>query len=281
MEKQDAVVIPFADAESEDLHLTTFGKSVTQPGHTYGPAVRSYYLLHFITQGQGKFTVGQKTYQLHAGQGFLIAPDYLTVYQSSQENPWTYIWVAFNGKRAADTIHSLGLNQEMPIFSCNEVQGQQLQRYVEAMLNCNEISVAGNYYRLGLLFQFLSIVAASQRNPAELAEGNVYIAHMIDYIRAHIEEPFTVQDLADYMNLNRSYMCTLFKKYMQMSPHDYIQQCRLTKAAHLLQTTKLPIEIIAYSCGYAKHDSFTRAFVKQLQVTPKEYRQQHYSAQKF
>ena len=96
---------------------------------------------------------------------------------------------------------------------------------------------------------------------------------MTKFIRLHIEEPFTIQDLADYMNLNRSYMTTLFKKHLGVSPHVYIENCRITKAKHLLETTTFSIEAIACSCGYAKSDSFTRAFLRRVGMRPKEYRQ--------
>ncbi|MFV0635592.1 helix-turn-helix domain-containing protein [Mitsuokella sp. WILCCON 0060] len=272
MENMQSFNMPFD--ETGDLCLTTFGHSVTQPGHTYGPAVRSYYLIHFILAGKGTFTVNQHTYHLHAGQGFLIEPDYQTIYQSDKNEPWTYIWAAFNGKRASSAIASLGLSQNEPIFSCTKKQGDKLANYVREMLANNSFSLAGVYYRLGLLLQFLSVLAEAQRELLPPADNNIYITHMTNFIRTHIEDPFTIQDLADYMNLNRSYVTTLFKKYLHISPHEYIQNCRITKAQHLLESTTLPVEAIAFSCGYAKSDSFSRAFLRKVGMSPKEYRRQ-------
>ena len=259
--------------ETGDLCLTTFGHSVTHPGHTYGPAVRSYYLIHFILAGKGTFCVNQHTYHLCAGQGFLIEPDYQTIYKSDQTEPWTYSWVAFSGRRAAEMVASLGQSQDEPIFSCTKEQGWKLAAYVQDMLQHNSFTQSGRYYRLGLLLQFLSILSEAQRELLPQTDGNTYIAHMTKFIRLHIEEPFTIQDLADYMNLNRSYMTTLFKKHLGVSPHVYIENCRITKAKHLLETTTFSIEAIACSCGYAKSDSFTRAFLRRVGMRPKEYRQ--------
>ena len=76
MEDMQSINVP--PAEESNLFLTTFGHSVTGPGHRYGPAVRSYYLIHFILAGKGTFQANQHTYHLHAGQGFLIEPDYQT-----------------------------------------------------------------------------------------------------------------------------------------------------------------------------------------------------------
>ena len=64
--------------EHQQLSINAFGHSVTMPGHTYGPAVRPYYLIHFILEGKGEFIVNGTHYKLSAGKGFLIEPDYKT-----------------------------------------------------------------------------------------------------------------------------------------------------------------------------------------------------------
>lgn len=272
MEDIQSVNVP--SAEESELYLTTFGHSVTGPGHRYGPAVRSYYLIHFILAGKGTFQANQHTYHLHAGQGFLIEPDYQTTYQSDEADPWTYIWVACSGRRAPEIIASLGLSQEGPIYTCTKEQGARLTSYVEDMLAHNSFTLSGRYYRMGLLMQFLSVLAEAQRDLMPASDSNTYITHMTAFIRTHLEEPFTVQDLADYMNLNRSYVTTLFKKHLGISPHTYIENCRITKAQHLLETTTFSIESIACSCGYAKSDSFQRTFLRKVGMSPTTYRRE-------
>lgn len=149
MEDMQSINVP--PAGESDLFLTTFGHSVTGPGHRYGPAVRSYHLIHFILAGKGTFQANQHTYHLRAGQGFLIEPDYQTTYESDADDPWTYIWVAFNGSRAPEIIASLRLSQAEPIYTCTKEQGAKLTAYVQDMLAHNSFTLPGRYYRLGLL----------------------------------------------------------------------------------------------------------------------------------
>ena len=195
MEDMQSINVPPAGESA--LFLTTFGHSVTGPGHRYGPAGRSYHLIHFILAGKGTFQANQHTYCLHAGQGFLIEPDYQTTYESDAKEPWTYIWVAFNGSRAAEIIASLRLSQADPIYTCTKEQGAKLAAYVQDMLAHNSFTLSGRYYRLGLLMQFLSVLAEAQRDLLPPADNNAYISHMTNFIRTHLEEPFTVQELAD------------------------------------------------------------------------------------
>ena len=107
-------------------------------------------------------------------------------------------WVAFNGSRAAEIIASLRLSQADPIYTCTKEQGAKLAAYVQDMLAHNSFTLSGRYYRLGLLMQFLSVLAEAQRDLLPPADNNAYISHMTNFIRTHLEEPFTVQELADY-----------------------------------------------------------------------------------
>ena len=95
---------------------------------------------------------------------------------------------------------------------------------------------------------------------------------MMNYINHHIEENISVQDVADYVKLARSYATTIFTKQVGMSPKSYIQNCRLTKARALLESSTLTIAEIAYSCGYAKSESLIKAFSKRYDISPGDYR---------
>ncbi|MDE6024592.1 MAG: AraC family transcriptional regulator [Lachnospiraceae bacterium] len=256
-----------------DLYVSVFGHSVTEPMHKSGPSVRSFYLIHFILEGEGDFYVNNVHYHLHSGQGFLIEPDNQTTYISDQNNPWTYIWVGFSGKKAREYLHSIGLTQETPIFS--SVQGDKLKKYVFDMLEHNYSNRADSYRLLGMLYLFLSIIAESQTDKLESPSGNTYVNHAVSYIQNHYSLPVTIEEIADYVGINRSYLSSLFKKYTGLSPIKYLQNFRLTRAEHMLRVTDLSIESIALSCGYQSSEAFHKIFKKTAQISPKEFRSLH------
>ena len=252
------------------LCLNTFGHSVTQPGHHYGPSVRSHYLIHFILDGEGDFQVNHTTYHLKSGQGFLIEPDYLTTYTSDQQHPWTYIWVGFSGSNAKQIVDSLGLSQENPIFSCNA--GEKLKKYEMEMLQHNHLHASDFYRTQGMFYLFISAIADAMKDQAPTTDANTYVQHAISYIHNHISEPILVEEIADYVGLNRSYLSVLFKKNVGMSPIQYLQTCRLSKARNMLSTSKLSVESIACSCGYQKAESLIKVFRQTYHTTPAAYR---------
>ncbi len=76
------------------------------------------------------------------------------------------------------------------------------------------------------------------------------------------------------MCINRSYLYTLFKNAMGMSPQQFLTTFRITKAAELLQTTDLPVESIALSCGYLDPLVFTKSFKQMKKMSPSSYRKE-------
>lgn len=269
---ENKIVMEFPMESNADLYLNAFGHSITEPLHKAGPAVKSFYLIHFVLEGEGDFYINHAHYKVRAGQGFLIEPDYPATYISSEQHPWTYVWLGFSGREAKNILRNIGLSQENPIFTCEK--GDRLKKYVFDMLKHNSSGQADSYRLLGMLYLFLSVVAEAQKDKLEAPSGNVYVNHAISYIQNHYSLPVTIEEISDYVGINRSYLSSLFVKYTGMSPIKYLQNFRMTKAQHMLTITDLSVESIALSCGYQSAEAFHKIFRKYTGTSPKVYRNQ-------
>lgn len=294
METSLSINIPVSGQQS--LYVNAFGHSVTMPCHKYGPAVRPYYLLHYILEGKGEFVADGIRYRLSAGQGFLIEPDYQTIYTADQEEPWVYIWAGFSGADAKGIVSALGLSQEHPVFRCDE--GSLLKDCIQGMLAHSQGNASDRFHMLSMFYRFLSIIAAAGQRQEDFRDdgkllwgcyrkegsqnaacggtdslyGNVYVSQAISYIRNHITEPLRTETVAKYVGLNRCYLSTLFKRYTGLSPLKYIQRFRLTKAQHLLESSRMSVSAIAYACGYQQPESLMKIFRLQYGMSPSAYR---------
>lgn len=203
------------------LYLTTIGEAEMMPGQVCGPRVRSYCLLHYITKGKCKFHVNGMTYHLQAGQGFFIAPDYETRYETDGDEPWNYIWVGAAGEEMKHLMHVLGLSQANPIFSCH--QGDRLVHCVRDMLQHRQLTMTDHYFRMSTLYRFIAILSEERQVNQPLASVNSYIANVMTYVRHHLHEHMSTADIAATMNLNRSYLSSLFRSQTGMTLRSYIQ----------------------------------------------------------
>lgn len=270
MEK--AYKLLFNTEESDDLYVYCCGLSQTLPGHSFGPALKPHFMIHYCLSGKGKFTIGGKTYPLKAGYGFLIVPDELAYYVADDKDPWTYAWVGFGGNRAKAIVSQLGLSVNQPVFK--STASEDIYALVKDMMDHNTFSVEDVLRRNGLLSMFLSVIASGISVTAKSDQGsaNDYVTKAQDYIRSNYCNPIKVSDIANYVCINRSYLYTLFEKTLGISPQQYLTSYRIAKAVELLQLTRLSIESVAISCGYSDPLVFSKAFRQEKKMSPSQYR---------
>lgn len=272
MEK--AYKLEFAGEQTGSLYVNCCGLSRTEPMHSFGPALKPHYLIHYILSGKGKFSIGGEEYPLEAGYGFLITPDELAFYQADEKEPWTYVWVGFSGTQAAEYVGNIGLSVRQPIFKSEA--SEELYRIVKDMMDHNTYGLSHDLRRNGQLGIFLSVIAEGSRveKNREDDKANIYVRKAVSFIQNNYCNPIKVTDVADYVCINRSYLYTLFQNSMGMSPQQFLTTFRITKATELLQLTSLPIESIALSCGYHDPLVFTKAFRQMKQMSPTGFRKE-------
>ncbi len=255
-----------------DLNMYHCGEEDCSPGHSYGPALRDHYLIHYIIEGTGHYTVNNKSYQLKKGQGFLICPEIVTYYQASNTDPWKYCWVGFNGSKAKDYLKYANLSISNPIFTSTD---KQLTKIMEEMVSINKITKANELKLLSLLYQFLSLLV-KETNSNELNSNNEtklsYIKEAITFIEKNYSRKITIQEIADYIGLDRSYLYSVFQDALEQSPQEYLINFRLNKACELMNNKSLNIGEISRSIGYSDPLYFSKVFKKVKGVTPTAFR---------
>jgi len=113
----------------------------------------------------------------------------------------------------------------------------------------------------------------------ELSRSNVvsrYVVLAIDYIRDHIQETLTVDQVANALAVNASYLSKLFKHDMGKSISSYIRDSKIEIAKNMLRhLDESSLEIASY-LGFSSQSHFIQVFKKETGMTPEEYRKQHY-----
>ncbi|MCR5255359.1 MAG: response regulator [Acetatifactor sp.] len=97
-----------------------------------------------------------------------------------------------------------------------------------------------------------------------------------EYISVHYYEPFTLNDIAEHVELNPSYFSNLFKTETGINFSEYLLNVRMDKAKELLRDPKIKVYEIGNLVGYDDAVSFGRAFKKKWGISPKEYRNSVY-----
>lgn len=267
--------LEYLKRQSVDLYLSYCGIEECDPEHAYGPIQRSEYLLHYVLSGKGTYTVNEQTYELKNDQLFLICPDVTTYYVADKENPWTYLWIGFNGIKASTYLHYANLDENNLVSEFHHPE--ILINYIHAMLEARELTYTNELKREANLLLFLSALIDGQHGSESNPDSydypyQVYVEHALEFIEHNYEKNIKITDIANYIGINRSYLTNSFKKALNLSPQEYLINYKLDKACTLLRTTSLSINAISACVGYEDPLTFSKIFKRFKGSSPKEYR---------
>lgn len=103
-------------------------------------------------------------------------------------------------------------------------------------------------------------------------EYSFFIQKVIARIEADFTADQSLKTHAKLLNINPSYLSSLFKKETGMTLTEYVNQRRIEHSILLLNSTNMQIQTVALNCGIPDINYFTRLFKKHVGKTPSEYK---------
>ena len=87
-------------------------------------------------------------------------------------------------------------------------------------------------------------------------------------------QQFTVEQLADLCHWSTTHFRRVFHNIMGVSPLEFVNSTRISKACTLLCSTEDSILNISETVGFRSVSSFNRTFSRIMLMSPREYRRQ-------
>lgn len=252
---------------SKALNLYYGGWEICCPMHTFGPAIRQHYLVHYVTRGKGRLWMNDTCYVIEKDTMFLIRPGITCVYQADKDDPWEYCWICIDGYDVENMLNNSGFDKVNLLFfdkSNGEVRDAMLNFifYFSKYKN-NEYMLLSRLYNI---FGHMKIQMKKQQ------AKSIHVERAIDYIYENYSKNISVTDIAEYLGTDRTYLYRLFKEEYNMSPQKYLLNFRLKTAMNKLEGGNMSIADIAYNCGFNDASAFCHQFKKVYKDTPLNYR---------
>lgn len=125
-----------------------------------------------------------------------------------------------------------------------------------------------------LLFKELLIRIIQQQQLGELVEpsisGNDEMSNLKKYIREHLTERITIEDLSRKANMSKATLFRIFKDEYGITPMELVIRERLRKAKEML-SANMSIKEVCYACGFTDVNYFSRLFKARENMTPGNY----------
>ena len=231
-----------------DLNPLTAGEEACAPGHSFGPAVRKYTLIHYVLKGKGTLYARGGMYPVRAGQAFVILPEEVTTYIADMDDPWHYRWIGFDG------LLSARFAELPPVLTLPEMLFGRMMR-LSSQPSTAEYLLAGELFSLyAHLF-------------ADIQIGSTHVQRVDNYIRSNYMHPIRVEQIAAELSLDRRYLSRIFKAKMGCSIQEYLIRVRLEEAERLL-LQGYSVKEAAHLAGYEDVSNFSKMFKKRTGKTP-------------
>lgn len=242
---------------------------------------------------QGIYVIGEKTYEIHAGDIFILrsneehsiihleegSPCICTGLQFSPD----FIWSPNNGLGDMSYLYELFLGNSRSFCHKLPVEQESTRRIREQLQDIvEEFHSQPQEYdmmvRVKLISVLILVAREFQQENGESAELHIgrekrlLVEKALNYMDSHLSEPITLKEIAENVHMSPSYLSQLFKTLNGFSMWEYMVAKRLEQAKKLLLESEERILDISLKCGFNTITNFNRAFKRDCGMSPKEYR---------
>ena len=157
-----------------------------------------------------------------------------------------------------------GLSPEIG-YDLNDYYAQKIE-YCKSMTDANKLCAE-------MLEDYVSRVQELKKNPSV---SNL-IRNACEYIKSHLSEEISIQELAKRTGYTEYYFSHKFKKELGCSVNEYILNVKIEQAKLLLAGTTDSIQSISDNLAFSNRSYFYTCFQKVTGMSPTEFRKQHHN----
>jgi transcriptional regulator GlxA family with amidase domain len=126
------------------------------------------------------------------------------------------------------------------------IHGHHLVQQISDQFTCDRVRTEKDAQRAPLQY----LIGASQPR----------LVDAVSLMESNIEEPLSLDEVADYVGISRRQLERLFNRYLHCAPSRYYLELRLSRARLLLLQTSIPVIDVAISCGFSTAPHFSKCY---------------------
>jgi AraC-like DNA-binding protein len=242
----------------------------------------------YIHQGKGIVIVNNREYMIEKNKLFIFQPFHLhrTIIDADCDHPYIISCFHFDplyiGNLLSNNpnlhffynklwkIHLSANAFSLPADSSNIIKA--ISDYCD-MAGKHDTD---DYYTAAILMLLNYIKLFFEKHIDKTANHDLkslsYTEIAMQWLENHIDENFSLNNLARSMYLNPNYVSNLFKNAIGMSLTQYLKMIRINRASFLLTTTLIPLYQVAINIGINNMSYFSQLLKNETGQTPKQIR---------
>ncbi len=225
-----------------------------------------------IYEGSGYFVYQDKRFKIDEGDIILlpIGVPYATIPQDCSHFKLAY--VGFDGAIAETFLKRANLSSKHPIVSTGNNVIYKKMRIIYKLLANHSFNnmIKANITLFEIFYQLFDLIKENKKTIK--ATKNIYVLRAEEYIKEHYNTDISIDEIATYLFVHRSYLSNLFSTENGITIKQYLTKYRLKQSLILLENNDINISQIAEQVGFPDFVCFYRQFKKAFNLSPSEYR---------
>ncbi len=240
---------------------------------TTRPGGRRDYQLLYISKGRAFFHIDGQKQEVKAGCMVLYRPGEDQYYHYyAKDNP-EVCWVHFSGSESSLLLDKIGFSQEH-ILDCG-VSPAYPELFRQIIL---ELQLKRPCFEEYLCLYLNQLFVEIKRNLLEASADRYFnqkqMQATVHYFNESFSQEISIEEYAKNQHMSVCWFIRCFKRYMGITPMQYLTSIRINKAKELLKNTNYTIQEISGLVGYENPLYFSRIFRKQTGHSPSGYRKE-------
>lgn len=236
----------------------------------------------YVTAGEVMFTVNSSSYKISKNNGLFVNSGILHTAKPLTDDA-SYICIDFSPSLIASFKNSV-IEQK---YILPYIDNENLQYIILNESNETTDSIINNLKNIFNIYKFKPfgfepeivimltqcwIKLISIETTSNNYSDYLRLKQLLSYIHIHYKEKLTLKELSDTIHLCPSECCRYFKKHMNCTIFDYINNFRISASTSALIKSDLSISRIAYEFGFGSTSYYIDKFRKKTGLTPFNYR---------
>lgn len=245
----------------------------------------AYYDITFITEGEGSFSIDNRTYDAVPCDVLFSKPGEIRKWDTQHiANGYALI---FEEEFLSSFFRDALFVQHLDFFSMektacklhlsDELYARMMQLLREIKTEIDSYRQNGVHVLRALLYEILILLNRAYLKEMSVEEpkkeaGNAYINKFVKLVAAHLREQHAVGFYADRLCITPNYLNEMVSSSMGISAKQYILNKVMDEAKRLLTYTELPVSEIAFELHFSTASYFVRCFRQYTGQAPLSYR---------
>lgn len=252
------------------LQVVCGGWETCLPDYRIDRSEFPYFALELVTAGKGTLILGGRRFRLVPGTVFHYGSGIAHHISSDSEALLEKFFVDFVGEAAQNILAEAPFSELEPLYLAGS---DRFIRQFEELQTCGRSRSPRSERLCSVLAELLLLQVAETAIPLDHDKSAAWAS--FERCRRYIEEHYltlrTLEEVSTECNLDKPYICRLFKRFGRETPYRMLMRLKMDRAAELLLFSNLMIKEVAAEVGFDDPYHFSRVFKRVRGLSPTDF----------